>query len=429
MSTPQLPTEVWERVIDWVPHYHGSDHHPPFKCENETLIVCALVCRSWLPRSQTRLFQIVKLSNARQAEAFLDVITRSPSIRLRISTLILSPKPPATSTFEVIPARSQPDLSTSPGYYNWFHRILNTLPVLIVNVMKLQLENLPMLHPVSIALLSRFKQVQVLLFKDCSQQSFTEIIRLVNRFSHLHTLDLYQCNWRRSAHCYSGKQHNLKRLGLTMIQEANAADTLTWITSSHSTLALDGLEILSSDTTHGNMIKRLSYVLQHSRNNLQYLRLALQGSPSRKSGQYLRYHKPENKMVLIQVGLFPSGIHTSFQQSSLKHIHLAISNIMIPTLSSGLFLAFPTSIIVIQLDFWRGFEKVINQKYQDKWSSLDTFLCDPKYQRLKCFTLWTGPPQEPFDNDSILQILCTFFPKLIETQILWWGNSRTSIGM
>lgn len=283
ISTPRLPPEVCERVIDWVPHYHGADHYFPFTCEKWTLLVCALVCRSWLPRSQTRLFQVVRLSKARQAEAFLDVITRSPSICSHVSILIFSPKPPPISISEVTSVRSQPDLSSSPGHYNWFYKILNILPILLGNVIKLQLESLPMLRPVTLALLSGFKRVQVLIFKFCSELSFAEIIRVVNRFSHLHTLHLYNCHWNLSSHCYSGKQHNLKRLDLSLT--LGLQEFLGWVASSHSALALESLKAREGNIfIYENILMRLSYILQQSKSNLQDLELELWGDHLNTSG-------------------------------------------------------------------------------------------------------------------------------------------------
>ena len=127
--------------------------------------------------------------------------------------------------------------------------------------------------------------------------------------------------------------------------------------------------------------------------------------------------------------IFSIDFNLSLQQSNLKYIQLELYSRQ-ETLTSffDLLSAFPISITIIQLKFNPlKFHRIMNKKYQSKWSELDTILSSSKYQSLKCFTLWINI--ELSDSQRIIQIFHNFFPKLIKKKKFWCGNLYTSFGM
>lgn len=226
MPSPELPKEVWERVIGWIPFYNepGWSHHS--KVSRETLCSCSLVCRSWLHRCQLHLFYIVELSNSQQALTFLTVIGSSTSIGRSVSDLVIGP-----------PNADSEEALKTPCYNNWIYTVLTTLPPILTKLRRLEFRNLPTLHPMFIGLASRFQTIHGLGLTNLINQSFREIIRLVNRFSHLHDLDLSNCQWVHPAHCYTGKQFELRKLQVGT-HDTCSADVPKWLISSHSASAL-----------------------------------------------------------------------------------------------------------------------------------------------------------------------------------------------
>ena len=61
-SDPKLPTEVCERIIDFVAHFSRLLFHPAL------LNVCTLTCRAWLPRNRFHLYHAVVIWDAQYLE-------------------------------------------------------------------------------------------------------------------------------------------------------------------------------------------------------------------------------------------------------------------------------------------------------------------------------------------------------------------------
>lgn len=94
MQSSKLPIEVCERIIDflcYLPPYIQVQNLSQLSEATRTICSCALVCRSWVPRSQHHLFHRVELRNSHNAHVFLDIITRSPGIRRGIQFLKIWP--------------------------------------------------------------------------------------------------------------------------------------------------------------------------------------------------------------------------------------------------------------------------------------------------------------------------------------------------
>lgn len=279
MPACEFPKEVWERVIDWVPYYSGDRGYRKYsRPSRRTLSACALVRRAWLHRCQYHLFHLVELSNGQRAQAFLDVVTQTPSIRQYVGILIIFPS-----------LGSSEKASKTPCFYNWIYTVLNILPPFLTKLYKLEFQNLPVLQPVFIALASRFEAVHTLSLEGLEKQSFSEIIRLVNRFPKLQRLDLDQCQWTQPAHCYTGRQCGLQRLVIET-DDICRENVPRWMSSSRSASVLQYLWIYHPvDTT--SMVD-LYRILEQCPSTLKNLRLTFQNDRSLRkySITYSRIH-------------------------------------------------------------------------------------------------------------------------------------------
>ena len=129
-----------------------------------------------------------------------------------------------------------------PCFYNWIYTILATLPPLLPRLEALEFRGLPILHPNFILMASRFKTIQRLRLHNIVYQSFSEIIRLINRFSLLQTLEVYNVQWNQPSHCYPSKRHRMKEL-ISGPDNGCQSDMLNWMCSSQSITALYSLKL------------------------------------------------------------------------------------------------------------------------------------------------------------------------------------------
>ena len=79
----RLPLETCEGIIEYVAEDIAQ--------HTRTLHSCALVCRSWVPRSRFFLFQRVHLDNKTKAARFMSAICACPDLGMLVSKLILDP--------------------------------------------------------------------------------------------------------------------------------------------------------------------------------------------------------------------------------------------------------------------------------------------------------------------------------------------------
>lgn len=256
MPVPQFPTELCERIIDFVPFDSDPNGGAYGKRSRDTIYACSLVCRSWVPRSQYHLFLLVQLSSSRQAKAFFDVVTHSPTIGKGVLTLIISP------TQEV--SRETPN---PPNFFNWIYRALATLPSFLTNITTLQFERLPTLHPSFVVLVSRFGTVERLFLNDLSNQSFCEIIQMVNRFPRLTSFRLLRCQWTQPAHYYANQRHQLKMLHNATHGDCRR-DVLNWASSSR---CLSGIQSLIFESVDTLLITEMDRCLRQCTHTLRYL--------------------------------------------------------------------------------------------------------------------------------------------------------------
>lgn len=106
----RIPLEVCEKVIDEVGNLRYTWVY------YRTLTACALVCRSWVPRSRIRLFQKVDLNSRGRASKFLAVLSTAPEFGQLVQTL------------DIICDEKE------SGGNGWIYDVLRVLPPLLTNL-------------------------------------------------------------------------------------------------------------------------------------------------------------------------------------------------------------------------------------------------------------------------------------------------------
>ncbi|KAJ3478663.1 hypothetical protein NLI96_g9604 [Meripilus lineatus] len=238
MSPPQLPTEIWERVIDWIPIFDGLGYRWMHNTTTKnTLSACSLVNWSWLPRARFHLFIHVELTTTRQSQAFLSILLRFPSASKGVKQLAIFPSKPDSTTAKI-----------EPSHYNWVYNILATLPNFLTELESLIFTELPDLHPTFIVMASRFRSVRELQLLELDKMSFSEVVRLINRFPRLQVLNIANCQWVKPAHYYPSKKCQLYRLWFDTDGDCQD-DALRWMTSSMDCFSALQVLLLTSPST------------------------------------------------------------------------------------------------------------------------------------------------------------------------------------
>ena len=216
-SGPVFPTEVFEHIIDIIAEGDGYFYNGE---KVPSLHACALVARSWVPRSRIHLYRDIELDSDLRTTQFLDSVTKSPALGKYVRFLMIWPLS---------------DKRESSG--GWIFRAINILPPLLPHLYELILWSLPDLHPVYIAVLSRFRTIESLELRFIDWNSLQEIVQLINRFPRLRRLRVRDCGWKVPGRCYHGKQHNLSSLEMQR-NHLSVKPLLEWVFESDSTRAL-----------------------------------------------------------------------------------------------------------------------------------------------------------------------------------------------
>lgn len=209
--TPRLPTEVCERIINFV-------------VRKTSLHSCALVCRSWLPRSRTQLYQHVDVRNEQLLE-FVDAIASYPHLGIYVKQLYLL----------VFPA--------TVCIYRFFSNVVPFLPKL-TSLTYISL-SIPYHH---LSLFpSGFRSLTSLRLLSIRADSFGEFIRFVSFHKRLIDLEINGCSWKRSsdhhysfAPCWGGE---LRKLSFSGCEYNQVIDLFRWLARRHSACAVRCLEI------------------------------------------------------------------------------------------------------------------------------------------------------------------------------------------
>ncbi|KAJ3480092.1 hypothetical protein NLI96_g8598 [Meripilus lineatus] len=165
---PQLPTEICEEIISYVNR-------------QETLWACALVCRSWVPRSRVQLYRAADVRGGR-IHKFLDMIVMHPHLGVNLEQLYLG------------------GYEDSTDIYRFFGDVISLLP----NITSLRYISLPIPYLHLPLFSSGLLSLTSLTLSEIKADSFGDFVRFVSFHKHLKELTILGCSWKRSSvHHYS----------------------------------------------------------------------------------------------------------------------------------------------------------------------------------------------------------------------------------
>lgn len=251
VSRPALPTEICENIITMVTEYGSLP-------EKEVgLSACALVSRSWTPKARFHLYNLIHLGSDLRTKQFLNTLSLSPTLGHNVETLQI-----------------WPDDKASP--HGWIYKILFFLPPRLPHLRGLIFGDLPVVHQIFFAAVSRFTTVVTLELDSLESQSFGEIVRLVNRFPQLQRLNLFHCEWRSpiEAQVYNRRQPPLSTLFVDNENVECTKDVLRWALESHSASVLTTFSTPISSKSYGG----ISSVLRACRSTLREARFTIRTS-------------------------------------------------------------------------------------------------------------------------------------------------------
>lgn len=359
---PRLPVEVCEQVIDQVALFRVLNWWQRY----DTLHSCALVCRSWVPRSRVRLFHSVWLNSKRRASSFLAALSISSGLSQFVQELWIA---------------GSRKKGNSDG---WIYDVLRILPKLLKNLHGLIYENLPTLHPIFVPLSSRFTTVKSFAFygsSDLKSQSFREVIQLVNQFKNLRELTI-SASWTvtPSPSAWRGRSHSLSKCHLLQENEAR------WLAASRSTRSLSKLS--------SPYCPEFEDILQHCSSTLQVIEIVYKRSSLPPVRKYLDVVDITNVSSIFTDLPYLAHCHT------LRRLFLQIS-VLIDVNDILLILkafpeTLPSSLHTIQLNFGSATSEVVfAAETEEDWKALDGTLAEPRFADLASFEIHVESPLEP----------------------------------
>lgn len=167
-----LPVEVCENIMNFI-------FDTGLACENPiyTWYSCALVCRSWLPRSRFLLYRYVRLDSKQKANKFMASVSSLPTLGEYVQGIAINPQ---------------------GEHGEWIYKIFQVLPPLLPNLHSIEFLALPVLHALFFVLSSRFRTVDSLVLHGSKHLSFRDLIRIVNSYPNLTALRIWTHSWNPS---------------------------------------------------------------------------------------------------------------------------------------------------------------------------------------------------------------------------------------
>ena len=390
---PVFPIEVFEHIIDMI----AESRFPYHKERVRILHACVLVARSWVPRSRIHLYGHIGLDSDLRTTQFLDSVTKSPALGEYVRFLLISPRFGETEI--------------SGG---WIFRAISILPPLLPHLYELALWDIPVLHPVYIAVLSRFRTIESLELVGIKRRSLQEIVQLINRFPRLRRLCLWECGWKTPGRYYYGKQHNLSTLEMRYNNLLDSKPLLEWDLESKSTCVLTAFRS-DSDVTGST----LDHILQSCCSTLRELHLDVYGD----EGEWfcmLFFFRVLTIAPDAEVEIPLLTDHLALQRLAFHGYPEPVISVL-----ARLPLFAPSSLVCVSYNsFFRSDEPHLTK-------DVDLALCDSKFPHLTSVQLSGTHLMDEKSHPQPINDPHTFFqrtlPKSYKRGILWYRGDYQSM--
>ncbi|KAJ3481796.1 hypothetical protein NLI96_g7413 [Meripilus lineatus] len=318
--------------------------------------------------------------------------------------------PPDSSQFNVLSRDQTKDkvegiMSIPPCYYNWIYKVLTRLPPLLVSPSILYLDQLPTLHPRFIRLVSCFKTTRTLFLSHLENQSFSEIIQIVNRLPQLKFIYLHQSKWDRPVRFFPSRPFRLEGFSCLAKDEHMNTDTLDWLGSLQDLSRLPYLEIGYFQSSDWD---KVHHVLQQCMHSLRFLNLLssdadIFGSLSLSSHSKLECLDIRDPSLRSPnaIALFASRISQLISPSLVYLIIGPFETLDIDSLATS----------------------------RSSWKEIDDALGQPKFNRLTYFVMRLSSSSEGnTDHETLRATFQNILPQSYQRGILWVGRHIGATG-
>ncbi|KAJ3481794.1 hypothetical protein NLI96_g7416 [Meripilus lineatus] len=295
-------------------------------------------------------------------------------------------------------------MTIPPCYYNWIYKVLTRLPPLLVNLSILYLYGLPTLHPRFIRLISCFKTTRTLFLSDLENQSFSEIIQIVNRLPQLRIIYLTQPKWDRPVRFYPSRPFRLEEFSCLADDKHMNTDTLDWLRSLQD---LSRLRFLRIGRLQSSDWDKVHYILQQCMHSLRFLNL-LSSDADISGSLSLSSHSKLECLDIWDPSLQSPNAITLFASH--------ISQLLSPSLVY--FIIGPFEPL--------NLESLATS--QSSWKDIDNALGDPRLNRLAYFVMRLYSSSEGnTDHETLRATFQNILPQSYQRGILWVGRHLHAI--
>ena len=159
---PRIPIEIAENIIDFIPDAATQRH-------------CALVCRSWLPRSRVNIWRKVNLCSLRQVYALRDTLETASEVR---------------SLVHVLDFASEDDMMSTAAAV--ILPLLSWVDSLVIRISEIGLSSR------AISLIMVHQNIGHLTLGIPSDDALVRIVRLLSQLKSLEVLHIYASTMRHN---------------------------------------------------------------------------------------------------------------------------------------------------------------------------------------------------------------------------------------
>ncbi|KAJ3489332.1 hypothetical protein NLI96_g2203 [Meripilus lineatus] len=242
----RFPPEIDDFIIDLIGY--GEDDG-----KAAWLHSCSLVCSSWEYRARPHILRVVRLGNIDHVRGLLDALLRKPHYRSFIKTLKLRcPERDHLSESE----KKALDIDSTA----WLSRAIIALPTLLPNLHRLELHRLPgpeMMEKSFTSYFGNFKNIRSLRLEHLTEQTCYEIVRIINEFPDLRSLEISDCSWTQFGRPGQLKQRRLSEVYLDLRPDFERIMS-AWMSRSDSLSTLRSLTWRSNQESSSQFLELLA---------------------------------------------------------------------------------------------------------------------------------------------------------------------------
>ena len=275
LPSPRLPTEICERVIDWVAEEPGFDGSHRLYADGDalkSLRACALTCRAWTARARIHMFRNLRILCALNIDGntadLSSLLAANPALPLRVKVVIAKALPEHYSTLHIVPF---------------------ALPQLLPRLEYLRLAR-GLFHPAPCIFpaMNRFTSVTKLSLDEVVFYSTHDLRRTIGSFRALQILELWDISWHiksfsvdmspRSSYCPQSAVR-LKKLLIvvdrTWLLDRRSVPILEWLGKSGILSSLEVLSLCRMMILSSRMLAAVETAIQAAAISLEKVWLAI----------------------------------------------------------------------------------------------------------------------------------------------------------